>query len=188
MIFWYIYQFYFRPEIFSPFAASLALKNNWTAEDTALIGGLILSLPPVILFLFTIYIFKKLFLSNNVEQNDSRSHDTEMEADQSIEKDIEGITYEKQFYSTAGNEINNGNIDDGIWSMAFSQSMGNEEEAQAIYITLRAKELKELSDLEEKTKEEILKNNNVRRAKSRHNWIIFFTLLLFIIFVAFILL
>jgi hypothetical protein len=176
----------FMPE-FSTHLASYSKDNNWSAHKTADISGLTYGILTVIMYLVIFYVFKKLFFNKNTKKINSKFNDTESGAEMSLEDETLDISYEKEFYNAAFDEITTGNIDGGIWSMAFAQSMGNEEEAQAIYITLRAKELKELSDLEEKMKEEILENNNVRRAKSRHNWIIFFTLLLFIIFVAFIL-
>ena len=47
-----------------------------------------------------------------------------------------------EFYATAEEEIDNGEIDRGLWSKAFVQAKGEENLRKAIYIELRAKQLK----------------------------------------------
>jgi len=47
-----------------------------------------------------------------------------------------------EFYATAEEEIENGDIDRGLWSKAFVQAKGEESLRKAMYMELRAKQLK----------------------------------------------
>ena len=48
---------------------------------------------------------------------------------------------DKECYTTALDELENGKIDKGTWALALSESLGKEQEARALYIRHRAAEL-----------------------------------------------
>jgi len=46
-----------------------------------------------------------------------------------------------QYYGPAEQEMNNGTVDEGLWSKALVKAKGNEDRRKAEYIKLRAKQL-----------------------------------------------
>ena len=154
--------------VFISHVASYALDNNWSAQDAGTIGGLIWGIPYGIMGLSIFLVFKKLFLNKKIT---SKFNDAESGVEMSLEDETLDISYEKQFYNAAFDEITTGNIDGGIWAMAFAQSMGDEKEAQARYIKVRSADIKTLFEESEKFKkdEELSKRYNSKRVDSNYN-------------------
>ena len=50
---------------------------------------------------------------------------------------------EEQFYEIAGREVKENEVRLGLWTMAFSESPGDEQQAKALYIKLRVAQLKD---------------------------------------------
>lgn len=56
--------------------------------------------------------------------------------------------YDEQIYAKVAEEIFDREISPGLWAKAFAQTNGNEQQAKAIYITLRANQIKLGVDVE----------------------------------------
>ena len=59
---------------------------------------------------------------------------------------------DQDYYSIVADEIISGNFDEGLWTRAFADALGDERKAVAFYIKLRVKQLK-INDYEKMKKE-----------------------------------
>lgn len=71
---------------------------------------------------------------------------------------------DEQLYEVVGSELEEGVRKNGLWTKAISQSGGDENKAQAIYIKLRVQSLKDEAELERQAEEVMRQNQEQIRA------------------------
>lgn len=75
-----------------------------------------------------------------------------------------------EFYATAEEEIDNGDINRGLWSKALVQAKGDENFRKAIYIELRAKQLKIKNAKDKKCAKEMSQLLTTKRSETLARW------------------
>ena len=50
---------------------------------------------------------------------------------------------DRELYARVSQEIGNGNMDSGLWTKAFADSRGRNDEAKALYLKMRVLDLKQ---------------------------------------------
>tara|TARA_B100000676_G_C18036575_1_gene822147 strand:+ start:1044 stop:1883 length:840 start_codon:yes stop_codon:yes gene_type:complete len=72
---------------------------------------------------------------------------------------------DKKFYLEAYLEIEENNIEKGVWAISLSKSGGEREKTESIYITLRSRELQERNKIEEQMAKNDISDSGVATVK-----------------------
>ena len=67
------------------------------------------------------------------------------------------------YYDIVANEIESGKIENGLWTRAFAESLGNETKAKALYITFRVNQLRQIDTAPKPIKSENQKAQPVKQ-------------------------
>lgn len=151
------------------------MRSGLSTRMSLIVGVTIMLIPKVILYFYTRHLLSN---ENGVHTNTSENKTTEILNNQpiqvskktqivsNIETSVDLNEDEKNiFYSKAFEEVEQSNVDKGLWARCFAESKGNENETKSAYIKFRAEKLIADALVTKQVELEVAKENQFENIK-----------------------